>query len=332
MQRLEGGYFGAGLGGSMGALIGALVDRPLIVDWDTVEEDEADDFAFKATLAASYDVREIPSLYVSMQKVAVRDVRIGLGFLGSRHRIDERLEHSKNLITNAYKAEIDLKLKKGFLSTTAEHRNLMAELKRDNGIMAYYHDMFELARANLKDATAIRDNDPAAHYYYAKVLKQIGSSDEDLKLAQDEFYKAAKFDVHDENFGSHLHLAMMMAREKNPDRKQVTHELDDYVTDYARWNLMDRTLRAFPPNLDTVYEYMTLYGDPGWRPKPPDAKDLPEGYQLFNSALSSAPPPPATPTATKSPAAAAEPGGSKNSVIPNLPVPVPIPGQAPKKK
>jgi predicted Zn-dependent protease len=325
--KLEAGYFGAGLGGAVGAVVGALVDRPLIVDWDTVEEDEADDFAFKATLSASYDVREIPDLYVSMQKVAVKDVRIGLGFLGSRHRIDERLQHAKDLIANAYKTEIDLKLKKGFLSTTAEHRNLMAELKRDNGIMAYYHDMFDLARANLKDATAIRNNDPAAHYYYAKVLKQIGNSDEDLKLAQDEFYKAAKFDTHDENFGSHLHLAMMMAREKNPDQKQLTQELDEYVTDYARWNVMDRQLRAFPPNLDTVYEYMSLYGDPGWRPKPPDLKDLPESYQLLNTTLSNAPPPPAAPS-TKTPAAAAPAAGSKNSPLSNLP----IPGQAPKQK
>jgi predicted Zn-dependent protease len=326
-QKLEASFFGGSLGDSLGAAIGALVDRPLIVDWDTVEEDEADDFAFKATLDASYDVREVPNLYASMQKVAVKDVRVGLGFLGSRRRIDERLEHAKNLIANAYKREIDVRLKAGFLSTTAEHRNLMAELKRDNGIMAYYHDMFELARVNLKDAVAIRDNDPAAHYYYAKVLKQIGRTDEDRKLAEDEFYKAVKFDVRDENFGSHLHLAMMMAREKNPDRNQVTHELDDYVTDYARWTVMDRTLRAFPPNLETVYEYMTLYGDPGWRPKAPDVKDLPQAYQQLNSVLSSAPPEAAPAPAAKTPAPADS--GSKASPLPNLPVSVP---GIPKKK
>ena len=31
-------------------------------------------------------------------------------------------------------------------------RSDMAELKRDNGIMAYYNDMFELARRNLDEA------------------------------------------------------------------------------------------------------------------------------------------------------------------------------------
>jgi hypothetical protein len=207
---------------------------------------------------------------------------------------------------------------------SAEHRNLMAELKRDNGIMAFYHDMFELARANLKDAVAIRENDPAAHYYYGKVVKQIGRTDDDLKLARDEFYKAAKFDVHDENFGSHLHLAMMMTRENNVDKKIVAEELDDYVTNYARWNLMEGTLRAFPPNLDTVYEYMTLYGPPNWTPKPPV---LPDVYQQVNSLRSSEPPPlpqQTSPTKVQAPAETSAPTQKTTPAktpVPNVPIP-----------
>jgi hypothetical protein len=230
--------------------------------------------AFKAVLDANYDVREVPVLYATMQKAASRDTRIGLGFLGSRHRIEQRMEKAKDLIANAYQADIAAKLKTGFLSSTAEHRNLMAELKRDNGIMAYYNDMFELSRANLADAVAIRGNDPAAHYFYAKVLKLIGRTVEEERLTYAEFSKAASVDSRNENFGSHLHVALMMARDRNADKAEITKELDAYVSDYAHWNVMDRALRAFPPNLDSVYEYMTLYGDSGWRPKVPDMTDI----------------------------------------------------------
>jgi predicted Zn-dependent protease len=143
---------GSELGQSIGNAVGFFLYKPLIVNWDQVEEDAADDMAFKAVLNANYDVREVPTLYTTMLKVATRDARVGLGFLGSRRRVEQRMEKAKDLIAGAYKAEIDAKLKDGFLSSSAEHRNLMAELKRDNGIMAYYSDMFEMARKNLADA------------------------------------------------------------------------------------------------------------------------------------------------------------------------------------
>jgi predicted Zn-dependent protease len=304
----------AGLGQSIGQAAGFFLYRPLIVDWDQVEEDAADDIAFKAVLNASYDVREVPVLYTTMLKVASRDARVGLGFLGSRRRIEQRMEKAKNLIATAYKAEIDAKLKDGFLSSSAEHRNLMAELKRDNGIMAYYSDMFEMARKNLSDAVAIRDNDPAAHYYYAKVLKLIGRTADDDKLARDEFYKAVKADMRDENFGSHLHLALMMARDRSADKNQVIQELDSYVTDYAKLTMQDCMMRAFPPNLDTVYEYMTLFGDTGWRPK--------TDYQQANCAITTAAPPPSVAGSTPQAPPIKPTAGPQ---MPSLPVKNPLP-------
>ena len=306
--RLISANQGAGLGQTIGQAVGFFLYKPLIVNWDQVEEDAADDMAFKAVLHANYDVREVPTLYTTMLKVATRDARVGLGFLGSRRRVEQRMEKAKDLIANAYKAEIEAKLKDGFLSSSAEHRNLMAELKRDNGIMAYYSDMFEMARKNLADAVAIRDNDPAAHYYYAKVLKLVGRTPEDEKLARDEFYKAVKTDTRDENFGSHLHLALMMARDRGADKNQITQELDAYVTDYAKLTVEDRIMRAFPPNLETIYDYMSLFGDTGWRPKPPDLRGMEAQYQQVNSVAPNAPPPASPAPAT--PASAAAPKGT----------------------
>ncbi len=202
----------------------------------------------------------------------------------------------------------------------------MAELRRDNGIMAYYSDMFEMARKNLADAVAIRDNDPAAHYYYAKVVKLVGRTADDEKLARDEFYKAVKADTRDENFGSHLHLALMMARDPGADKNQITQELDAYVTDYAKLAVEDRVMRSFPPNLETIYEYMTLFGDSGWRPKPPDMRAIEAEYNLVNTSVTTnapqpvAPPPSGAPKGT--PASAAAPKGTPAATPVKIP-PVP---------
>jgi len=318
---------GSELGQSIGNAVGFFLYKPLIVNWDQVEEDAADDMAFKAVLNANYDVREVPTLYTTMLKVATRDARVGLGFLGSRRRVEQRMEKAKDLIAGAYKAEIDAKLKDGFLSSSAEHRNLMAELKRDNGIMAYYSDMFEIARKNLADAVAIRDNDPAAHYYYAKVLKLVGRTADDEKLARDEFYKAVKADTRDENFGSHLHLALMMARDRGADKNQITQELDAYVTDYAKLAVEDRIMRSFPPNLETIYEYMTLFGDSGWRPKPPDMRAIEAEYNLVNTAATTNAPPPLPPPSSAAgskgtPASAAAPKGTTATPAKLPPIPV----------
>ena len=40
-----------------------------------------------------------------------------------------------------------------------------------------------------------------------------------------------------------------------------------------------RATNAYPPNLDSIYEYITLYGgDPNWKPKVPDLREF-DGYR-----------------------------------------------------
>jgi predicted Zn-dependent protease len=281
--RGQGALAGAGVGAAAGLITGLLLNRPLIVSWDRVQEDKADEMAFKQVLAVNYDVREVPKLYVTIENLARRDTRVGLGFIGDRKRIQNRKEKAADLIANAYKADIEVKLQKGeFIGDSPEHRNLMAELKRDNGIMAYYHDMFEMARNNLKEAVTIRDNDPAAHYFYGKVLEQIGRTPEDNKEAMKAFANAVKFDYRHQNYGANLHYALELMDDNQQQNKQaITTSFDSYVTNYSYWLVENGQMRFFPPNLDPIYEYMRLYGDTGWRPKPPDMKDVPNYSRSF---------------------------------------------------
>jgi hypothetical protein len=280
---------GVAAGAAAGLVAGLIIDREVKhVVWDPVQEDQADDLAFKTVLATRYDVREIPTLYASIDKVAARDQRVQLGFLGDKKRIKLRVNHANDLINNAYKADISTKEKEGFVSSSAEHRNLMAELKRDNGILSFYHDMFEVARTNLADAVAIRDNDPAAQYFYGKTLKVIGRTDDDARLAQESFYKAAKADgSNPQNYGSHLHLALMLMREQGVDPKQISQELQTYADAYAQWGAEKQLRDSFyPPNLAQLQDYMRIYGGEGdWQPRPPNTDRL----ERFRKALAFAP-------------------------------------------
>ena len=273
----SGALAGGAIGLAGGMIAGALLNRQAVVNWDKAQEDEADKLAFKAMLNAEYDVREVPKLYALMENVVVKDSRVSLGFLGERNRIRERKDQAQKLITDAYKAEIDTQLKgKGFRGDSGQHRNLMAELKRDNGIMAYYNDMFEVARKNLEEATAIRDNDPAAQYYFGKVLETIGRTPEDRKLAEQSFVKAVQFDSRSENFGAHLHRALMMIEDQNTaNPTQLTGELNSYTKNYVQYQIDQARALLLPPNINTIAEYMEKYGMAGWKPEmPAEANDV----------------------------------------------------------
>ena len=104
------------------------------LDWDTVQESEADSFAFKTVLNRNYDVREVRTLYANLQNAVRQDQRVGLGFLGSRRRTVERMANVEELIGTTFKSEIDAKGK--LTVTDPEFVRVMATLKRDNGIMA----------------------------------------------------------------------------------------------------------------------------------------------------------------------------------------------------
>jgi hypothetical protein len=323
-----GGLAGVGAGLIAGMLINPTVKH---IEWDKVQEDQADDMAFKAILNLRYDVREVPRLYASMDKVAAHDQRVQLGFLGDKKRIKLRLAHAEELIANTYKADITTKEKDGFVSSSAEHRNLMAELKRDNGILSFYHDMFETARTNLADAVAIRDNDATAQYFYGKTLKVIGRTDEDARLAKESFYKAAKEDgKNDQNYGSHLHLALMLMRESGIDPKQVSQELQTYVNSYGQWSAETR-LRdyIFPPNLASLQDYMRVYGgDPDWQPKPPTLDRL----EQFRRVLAYASGEPDTVATQIAAAAPDQPVPQNNSVVDTQKKAAPVVPAAQQKK
>jgi hypothetical protein len=147
----------------------------------------------------------------------------------------------------------------------------MSELKRDNGILAFYHDMFQLAKANLEYAVSYRSNDPGTHYYYAKVLKLVGRTEDDKKLAEAEFLKAASTDKRARFYGAHLYNALFLMNQKDPAlNPKIVDELQTYLNSYLGYNSEQTILAGYlPANLDDLYDYMEAAGEVKWVPKIP---------------------------------------------------------------
>lgn len=237
----------------------------LNVDWVKEEEDEADQVAFNAMLDANYNVNQITKLYVRLADVARLDERSTLGFMGNPQRVSERHENTKLLLQTNQEKMKGMVLK----GDGGEFKTLMAELKRDNGILAYHYDMLQVARENLQEAVDARDTDPGALYYYAKVLKLVGKDDSERAEASEYFVKAIKQDRRNENFGAHLHHATALLASPDPGRKkQASGALKAYIDRYGCAMSSNRLAggKDLPPHMDTIYDYLNVLGEPEWTP------------------------------------------------------------------
>ena len=262
---------GAGIGTLVGVVtgyaVGSYYSEKIGLDWNVAQENEADDFALRATMGKSFDIQEVPRLYAAMAQVAGVDNRAQLGFLGSRKRIRERNDYAQSLINGALKAPYQESLKSNSIKGTSPEFNLiMAELKRDNGIEAFYYDMFQMARKNLQQSVMMRSDDPLAAYYYARVLKQVGRSPEELELAQQSLVKAISLDTRHEIPEIQLHRALMLMDSKDASSSpEAVAALKSYITEYGRKRVTKSADQSYlPPNLDVLYGYMRLLGEKTW--------------------------------------------------------------------
>jgi predicted Zn-dependent protease len=276
---LAGAGLGAAVGGKDGALIGAVTgagagyaigsyySRKIGLDWNIAQENEADDFALKATLGKFFDIQEVPRLYATMAQVARVDNRIQLGFLGARARIRERTEYAQKLISGPLQAQFQEALKGNKLKgTSPEFSLIMAELKRDNGIEAFYFDMFQMAKMNLQQSVTLRSDDPLAAYYYGRVMKQVGRTREELDIAQQSLLKAISLDVRQDIPEVQLHRALMLMDSKESgNQSEAVAALKSYITTYERKRAMSiSNEEILPPNVDILYGYMRLLGEKTW--------------------------------------------------------------------
>ncbi len=161
-------------------------------------------------------------------------------------------------------ADVQTKLDAGeLIGSTAEFQQVMAELKRDNGIRALYYDMFQMARTNLEESLAIRSNDAYAHLYYGKVLKLTARNAGEKRTALAAFVKAIELDKRRVVSEARLFRALSMMQDKAGAQAEVVNALKDYVTVYQR-----EYAGKLPPNMDVIYDYLQEAGDLSWSAAP----------------------------------------------------------------
>jgi len=264
----KGAGIGALAGFGAGSAIGSYYSQKIALDWNIAQENEADDFALRATLGKSFDIQEVPRLYGTLAQAARFDNRIQLGFLGARSRIRERTEYAQKLISGVLQPQFQEALKANKLKGTSPEFNLiMTELKRDNGIRAFYFDMFQMAKTNLQQSVTLRSDDPLAAYYYGRVMKQVGRTKEELDIAQQSLMKAISLDTRYEIPEVQLHRALMLMDSKDSgNQTEAIVALKAYVTAYERKRATTISNDGLlPPNVDVLYGYMRLLGDKNWR-------------------------------------------------------------------
>lgn len=264
----NGAVIGGVTGLTAGYVISSVWSRKLATDWNVAQENEADDFALKAILDQSYDPQEVPKLYNVMAQVARADSRAQLGFLGSRTRIRERSEYSVQQLNGPLQGKYQELLKSGKLvGTSPEFSLIMSELKRDNGIEAFYFDMFSMAKMNLQQAYTIRSDDPLAAYYYARVLKEVGRTKEDMEQSEQLILTAMRLDTRGSIPEIQLHRALLLIESKEPAQQaEAVQSLKLYILAYQRQRMERRGEdETLPPNVDILYDYMRLLGDKNWK-------------------------------------------------------------------
>jgi Zn-dependent protease with chaperone function len=161
--------------------------------------------------------------------------------------------------------DIQKKLDAGeLIAGEPEFSNVMALIKRDNGIRAFQFDMFQMARTNLEDSIANRSSDPSAYYYYGKVLKQTARNPTEVSKALENLSQAVALDQRQTIAEPYLYRAMLRLTERNPNEiNSIINDLKTYVTIYQRENA-----GTLPPNMEFIYDFMQDMGVTTYRASP----------------------------------------------------------------
>ncbi|HKX27421.1 MAG TPA: M48 family metalloprotease [Blastocatellia bacterium] len=177
----------------------------------------------------------------------------------------ERREQAADKTLADLTPQLRAKLERGeILAGQAEFEMLMADLKRDNGVRAFYYDLYSMALQNLRESIQIRSDDPHAAYYYGKILQLTARTPSEKAEAMQSFVKAIDLDKRGILPGPWLHRAVGLIGDRNPSQnKEICGYLKRYVEIYQQEHGGD-----LPPTMDTIYEYLKTLGEETWVARP----------------------------------------------------------------
>ncbi len=216
----------------------------------------------------------------------ISPVEAGKSFRDDADMTKREKESTRQL--NALKDELRLKLEKDELvGKSEEFDGVMADLKRDNGLRAFYYDMFNVALENLGEARMLRSDDPQSHYYYGKVLQLTAKNRAEKATAFEAFKLSIQHDRRGVLADPWLHKSLIMMSEANPSQnREVIEGLEKYVDLYQRTHG-----GSLPPNMDTIYTYLKALGEQDWAAHPVQNVNSARPTEGTRTQDASAPPP-----------------------------------------
>jgi Zn-dependent protease with chaperone function len=223
---------------------------------------ESDQFAAQVLLEHGFDAREAPALMIKVGKCVHSSGDIAEMAFGDTGELRQRSEAIKKLLDGPYQPLVSRILGgKGFRMSSPRYSLLMAELKRDNGLLALDRDLFVIARSNLEEAAAVRTDDPLTMYGLGMLYRAAGRSDEDAARAAGYLKSAMEFDEIRHRFPeAYLQYAVELLSREDPQRyPEIQHALRTYVVLYQR-----QSGGTLPREMPFVYDILDLTGDRAW--------------------------------------------------------------------
>jgi len=145
---------------------------------------ESDQFATQVLLEHGFDAREAPTLMAKVGDIVRRSGAAVDMVFGYSADLPGRSAKVKDLLGGPYQPVVARILSgDGFRMSSPRYSLLMAELKRDNGLLALDRELFVIARANLEEAASVRTDDPLTMYGLGVLYRTIGRTDEDVARA-----------------------------------------------------------------------------------------------------------------------------------------------------
>jgi hypothetical protein len=223
---------------------------------------ESDQFAAEILLQHGFDVREAPVLMAKVGDIVRRSgAAVELAF-GNSGDLPQRSAKVTELLSGPYKPAVSRILEgDGFRMSSPRFSHLMAEVKRDNGLMALERDLFLIARTNLEEAASVRTDDPLTMYGLGVLYGTIGRSDEDIARAASYLKSAMEFDEIRHRFPeAFLQYAVELLSREDPQRfPEIQKALRTYVVLYQR-----NSGGHLPREMRFVYDYLDVTGDRDW--------------------------------------------------------------------
>jgi predicted Zn-dependent protease len=184
---------------------------------------------------------------------------------GTEREVEQRERDAAKTINRDFAQILKAKLERNeIIGSSEEFEAVMADLKRDNGVRAFYYDMFHMALENLRESLQIRHNDPYTHYYFGKVLHLTARNRAEKSEAMQSFIKAINLDERQVLAEPWLHRALSLMADRNPTQNQ---EIVNYLRNYVEIYQQEHS-GNLPPNMDAIYAYLKDLGDSRWVARP----------------------------------------------------------------